>query len=106
MARAQKERDEMIESKQRELEQDLNELNSDSFSDEEMDGSPAFLEPLKNSSFQEGNKFQLSCSIAGFPQPKVRKISSQVEQRNCEFRAKFRHFCQNSKYLPKLEILV
>lgn len=64
----------MIEAKQRELKEELNDLNSDETSysdDEEMDGSPAFLEPLANKAFKEGQKFQLSCSIAGFPQPKV-----------------------------------
>ena len=40
-------------------------------SDEDMDGSPTFLEPLVNCTMKEGGKFRIACSIAGFPQPKV-----------------------------------
>ena len=39
--------------------------------DEDMDGSPCFLEPLVNVTIKEGSKFRIACSIAGFPQPKV-----------------------------------
>ena len=68
----------MIEAKKREMEKELDDLEEDDSytDDDDMDGSPTFLEPLQDTLFKEGEKFQLSCSIAGFPQPKVnRKIS-------------------------------
>ena len=73
LARAEKEREEMIEAKKREIEKELDDLEEeDSYTDDDdMDGSPTFLEPLQDTLFKEGEKFQLSCSIAGFPQPKV-----------------------------------
>ena len=62
----------MIESKQRELREQLEDSESEeSYSDDDMDGSPTFLEPLTDCVFKEGQKFSLACSIAGFPQPKV-----------------------------------
>ena len=63
----------MIEAKKREMEKELDDLEEeDSYTDDDdMDGSPTFLEPLQDTLFKEGEKFQLSCSIAGFPQPKV-----------------------------------
>ena len=75
LARAEKEREEMIEAKKREMEKELDSLDEEeSYSDDgDMDGSPTFLEPLEDTVFNEGQKFQLVCSIAGFPQPKVNK---------------------------------
>ena len=75
----------MIEAKERELREEIDELDEvcflpeqtlepiqDSYSDEDdMNGSPAFLEPLQDIALKEGDKFSLTCSIAGFPQPKV-----------------------------------